>query len=294
MSGPVGDLALIGNLQVPAIGDSGRAARELTSGQPPIEPTVLDHSLCEYAAPDIEIRGASIRGLLHRYRGEQRQDTFSVTYDQPTRTTLLVVCDGVGSLSRSHEAAALVAARLPIHYWPQRNWREAIAAVNDELIDVVDRRHWGSGSPGGSDMATTVAAVAITPGLGGWRVTTARTDDTTVWTLDHDHVWTAVSADLDQEENGVHTGSVRALPHRAPRVQLTEFTFHGCALFVMTDGVGVPLAGSAQVQQTLARWWSAPPAVFDFGRQVGFARKGHLDDRTVVGAWPAVQSVLRR
>jgi hypothetical protein len=40
-----------------------------------------------------------------------------------------------------------------------------------------------------------------------------------------------------------------------------------------------------QVKETLADWWAAPPNLFEFAQQVGFARRGHLDDRTVVGVW---------
>ena len=30
-----------------------------------------------------------------------------------------------------------------------------------------------------------------------------------------------------------------------------------------------------------------PPDPFTFAAQVGFARKSHMDDRTVVGIWPS-------
>jgi hypothetical protein len=45
------------------------------------------------------------------------------------------------------------------------------------------------------------------------------------------------------------------------------------------------LQGSGQVRDTLGGWWAAPPDVFTFARQVAFARRGHMDDRTVVGVW---------
>ena len=37
---------------------------------------------------------------------------------------------------------------------------------------------------------------------------------------------------------------------------------------------------------TLAAWWARPPDPLTFAAQVGFARKTHVDDRTVVGIWP--------
>jgi hypothetical protein len=53
----------------------------------------------------------------------------------------------------------------------------------------------------------------------------------------------------------------------------------------MTDGVGKPLENAQQVRDTLAGWWAAPPEIYTFAGQVGFARRAHIDDRTVVGVW---------
>jgi len=78
---------------------------------------------------------------------------------------------------------------------------------------------------------------------------------------------------------------VRALPAACPRLHHTEIAFTDGALFVMTDGVGLPLATTPEVGATLAGWWATPPPIFRFAGQVGFARKTHLDDRTVVGVW---------
>ena len=78
---------------------------------------------------------------------------------------------------------------------------------------------------------------------------------------------------------------VRALPASAPRLHQVDTVLDEGALFVMTDGVDVPLRGTPEVRASLAAWWAQPPTVFDFGSQVGFARKSHLDDRTVVGVW---------
>jgi hypothetical protein len=50
--------------------------------------------------------------------------------------------------------------------------------------------------------------------------------------------------------------------------------------------VSNPLKWSHDVQEVLAGWWMQPPDPFTFAAQVGFARKSHMDDRTVVGIWP--------
>lgn len=278
-------IADLGRRGVPDVGDPGRAARELTAGLPPRTPSLPDHVLAEYSTADLDIRAASVRGLMHRYRAQPRQDAFSVSHDRHSDTTVVVVSDGVGSLPRSHEAAYFVADRLPAHFWEQRNWDAAIKAVNAELQELVERTLAGvhPDERDGDGMATTVVAVAFVPGDGGRRALIARSDDSTVWWLGPDRTWSVASA--DQDDAAVHTGSVRALPAAAPRLHHTEIAFEAGALFVMTDGVGVPLAQSGEVQRTLASWWSTPPTIFEFGSQVGFARKTHMDDRTVVGVW---------
>jgi hypothetical protein len=280
----------VGRRGVPAIGDPGRAARELGAGFPPSSPAVPDHLLTEHATDELEIRAASVRGLMHRYREQPRQDAFSIVHEPASGTTLVVVCDGVGSLPRSHEAAAFVADRLPAHYWLHRNWDAAVTAVNAELRELATEIVAGDdpgGRPGGRDarrMATTLVAVALVTTAEGRRARIVRSDDSTVWHLAPCGTWTPVAAP-DAGAGSVHTGSVRALPAICPRLHHAEIPFADGALFVMTDGVGLPLETTAEVRDTLAAWWSAPPPIFRFAGQVGFARTTHLDDRTVVGVW---------
>ncbi len=270
---------------VPAIGEPGRAALEVAAGPPPQVPGVPDAVLSEYSTESLEIRAASVRGLQHRHWYQPRQDAFSVVHDPATATTVVVVCDGVGSLPRSHEAAAHVADSLPRLYWTYRDWASAIAVVNDELQERVDRTD-PDADPDRHAMATTVVAAAVIAHPGGHTVQIARSDDSTVWHLDPDHGWSPVSVGTVEPEPGaVHTGSVRALPAVAPRLVHAEVAFDHGALFVMTDGVGGPLAGSPEVAATLRTWWATPPPVFEFGAQVGFARRSHMDDRTAVGLW---------
>jgi hypothetical protein len=54
----------------------------------------------------------------------------------------------------------------------------------------------------------------------------------------------------------------------------------------MNDGVSNPLSWGSGVRGTLARWWARPRDLFTFAARVGFARKTHTDDRTVIGIWP--------
>jgi Protein phosphatase 2C len=273
---------------IPAIGDPGRAARELAAGEPPEQISLPDHILSEYATRDLDIRAASVRGLMHRYRSQPRQDTFSVVHEAASETTVVVVCDGVGSLPRSHEAAAYVAEALPARYLKHRDWVSAALEVNASLQVIadearIDRTDGTEGSSRELCMATTVVAVAIQK-MGDRRsARILRNDDSTVWHLSASG-WVSVSRP-EPTSDDLHSGSVQGLPAESPRLHTQDLPFDEGALFIMTDGVGLPLATSVQVRDTLAQWWSTPPTIFQFGQQVGFARKSHMDDRTVVGLW---------
>jgi hypothetical protein len=277
---------LVGERGSPAIGDPGRAARELSAGEPPAAFDVPDHVLSEYSTPELEIRAASVRGLLHRYLRKPRQDAFSVVRDPASGTVVVVVCDGVGSLPRSHEAAAFVVDRLPALYLADRDWAKAVGAVNTELRLFVEQHRADLDQEEYDDngMATTVVAMAVSPMAEGLQVDVVRSDDSTAWWLTPEGEWSEIAETMGAEGD-LHTGSVRALPTEEPRLWLAQTEVHRGALFVMTDGVDGPLRGAADVRACLAEWWCSPPPIFEFGSQVGFGRKGHLDDRTVVGVW---------
>jgi hypothetical protein len=272
-----------------AIGDPGRAATEVGPGLPSRHPDSADHELSECQVPGAQVRAASVRGLMHRYRFQPRQDRYSIVYDEPTATLIVTVCDGVGQFALSHGAAGFVAADAPRAYLVHGNWPDAIAEVNERLkqfvADVGARPHLDA-LPQDTRMATTLGAAAICLEPDRRTASIAWTDDTSVWLLEKDG-WTNLTPDPSEatDAGGLHTGGVRALPSANHRIFVAEVPADIGALFVLTDGVGVPLAGSRQVRETLATWWAAPPDVFTFARQVGFARKGHLDDRTTVGVW---------
>lgn len=290
---PAGGLALYAG--VPAIGLAGRAAVELPAGPPPDIDTSADHELSACSLPGLEVRAASVRGLLHRYREEPRQDRYSLVRDERTGGLVITVCDGVGSLKRSQEAAAFVASRVPPEFLATGDWTKAVVTVNEQLTQLAEETLAGAPADARrSDyaMSTTFVGVALAwaGGEAERPVLTASiawTDDSTVWLL-RDNTWTnltpAPSARADDDPS-LHSTRVRALPHHDPRVQVVEVTIDRGALFVMTDGVGVPLENASDVRAVLAGWWAGPPDVFTFGSQVGFARKGHQDDRTVVGVW---------
>jgi serine/threonine protein phosphatase PrpC len=271
-----------------AIGVPGRAATGIGPSAPAYCSDSADHELSECAVPGAQVRAASIRGIMHRYKREPRQDRFSVVYDDATATLLVAVCDGVGEFALSQEAAAFVAADAPRAYLCHRDWHPAVAEVNERLTDFVrtaaDRTRLYA-APAGARMATTLAAVAIRLGDARRVASIAWTDDTSVWLL-RKGGWEELTGDAaTADTEALDSSRVRALPHDEPRLSVIETEVPDGALFVTTDGVGKPLEYSPQVQDTLAGWWATPPDVFTFARQVGFARKSHIDDRTAVGVW---------
>ncbi|WP_239310574.1 protein phosphatase 2C domain-containing protein [Frankia sp. Cj3] len=273
---------------IPAIGDPGRAALEVGPGAPVRHPDSADHELSECAVPGAQVRAASVRGLLHRHRSQPRQDRYSVVYDEASALLVVTVCDGVGQFSLSHEAAGFVAAAAPRAYLDQGDWNLAVGEVNERLgrfaAEAPERSRLDQ-APADARMATTLAGAAIGLAPGQRKASIAWTDDTSIWLLNSGE-WTNLTPDpLDDDAAGVHTGRVRALPSAEPRVFVAEVPAETGALFVLTDGIGVPLEGARQVRETLAEWWAEPPDVFTFARQVGFARRGHMDDRTAVGVW---------
>jgi len=269
-----------------AIGDPGRAALELPDGPPTARIGVADVELSAASLPGMLIRGASVRGLQHRARGKVRQDSFALGHRADE--AVAVVCDGVGSLGRSDEAAALVSRRLAEYGASGLPWPDAVAHANEELSKLA--RETGAAVPPGNShddaMATTVVAVSVRREAGEWVGEVAWVGDSALWHLSGSGTWTPLTTShLDGAEADYHSSGVKPLPSADGACTWCGFRIRGGALFVMTDGVANPLRWSRDVQNVLAAWWLRPPDPFAFASQVGFARKSHLDDRTVVGIW---------
>lgn len=235
------------------------------------------------------IRAASSRGVLHRARQVVRQDAYALghrTLDGEPEQAVVVVCDGVGSMKYSHYAAALVSQRLAEQIAAGLGWCPAFEYANAELAKTaMELEAAGHGS-----IATTAVGITVRREGRCWLGQAAWVGDSTIWHLSDDLCWTPVSASNLREEGSYHSGKVRPMPVEDASWAWCSFRISGGALFVMTDGVSNPLLWSPEVQETLARWWARPPDPYTFAAQVGFAKKTHVDDRTVVGIWPDTAS----
>jgi hypothetical protein len=265
-----------------AIGEPGRAAVETPDGPPPATVGPPDIELSAVTLPGMRIRAASTRGVQHRVEQTLRQDAFALS-QAAGGVAVAAVCDGVGSLDRSDYAAGLASQRLAEYGAAGMSWPDAFAAANNELAKVA--AEWEA--TGAGAMATTAVAVSVSWWAGIWIGEVAWVGDSPLWHLDDDLGWRPVTAAADSGGGqGFHSSAVRPMPTADGSCSWCAFRISGGALFAMTDGVGNSLAWSAEVRDTLARWWARPPDPLTFAAQVGFARKSHIDDRTVVGIWP--------
>jgi hypothetical protein len=277
-----------------SIGDPGRAALELPAGAPGDRIGAADVELSTASLPGMLIQAATARGLQHRAAGTPRQDAFALARRceaDEVRRAVIVVCDGVGAFGRSDEAAMLVSRRLAALGAEGMAWPDAFVSANEELLkaaqDARDAQADGTADGTGHGMATTAIAAVVHREAGEWVGEAAWVGDSTLWHLDRDARWSLVTDPLDDGvETDYHSGGVTPLPSADGACSSCEFRFRGGALFAMSDGVANPLQWSQEVQEALASWWTRPPDPFTFAAQVVFARKSHLDDRTVVGIWP--------
>lgn len=272
------------------IGNPGRAAAEVPEGGLPSRIGPADVEFSAAALPGMRIRAASSRGVLHRAKGTSRQDAFGLgqVVDADGVTWLVaVVCDGVGQFGRSAEAAIATSWRLAELGVEGQPWPAAFAIANDGLAKMAAETRLEGLDGDATGMATTAVAVSVRRDGDGWAGEVAWVGDSTLWHLSLESRWTLISdSPTADDEADYHSSAVRPLPSPGGECTCREFRVGPGALFVMTDGVANPLQWSDDVQETLAQWWARSPEPFTFAAQVGFARKGHMDDRTVIGIWP--------
>jgi hypothetical protein len=262
--------------------DAGRAAIEVGAGVPPAEPWPADIAASEYVIGSLVIRAASVRGVQHRDCAEPRQDAFGIVYDTATQTLLVVVCDGLGSMKYSHEAAAFVCRQLPSAYLTG-GWSTAILAISDDLVEY--SHGWDTRSAGDPPMATTVVAAAIRCEDDQLQVDLGWCGDSEAWHLAANSTWTPLTSETAPDVSGFGTSGVEAIPSSDPRSFERRVTVNDGALFLMTDGIAKPLAMRDDTKRALADWWAMPPNPYQFARQVAFGQKSFMDDRTAVGIW---------
>ncbi len=274
-----------------SIGAPGRAALEVSAGAPGARIGLGDVELSAATWRGVLIRGATCRGLHHRALGEPRQDALAVgcrTSPPDDERVIAAVCDGVGSLRQSDEAATLASRRLVSLGAEGAPWPQAFARVNEEIRAAAEEAlRVGNEDDPATGMATTAVAASVRREGNDWAGEVAWIGDSALWHLDAESHWTLIteSARGDEGDDEYSWARVRPFPSADGAGTFRDFRLTGGALFLMTDGVANPLRWSSDVQAVLADWWVFAPDPFTFAAQVGFARRTHIDDRTVVGMW---------
>jgi hypothetical protein len=274
-----------------SIGAPGRAGLERPAGAPAGRIGHSDIEISAAAAGGMFLTAATIRGVQHRAIGQPRQDAFAIGAlpgDGDGERVIAVVCDGVGSLGRSDEAADLVSRNLIRLRQQGLPWPEAFAAVNELLrATAAEARPADNGDAAAGGMATTAVAVSVGRAAEGWAGEVAWVGDSALWHLSSDEQWTLITCSPgDDPDADYHSTGVTALPSADGGCATREFCIPDGSLFLMSDGVANPLKWSEAVQKQLAAWWAESPDPFTFAAQVSFARKSHMDDRTAIGIWP--------
>lgn len=245
------------------------------------------------------LRGASLRGHLHRYSGAPRQDDFAIHHLVDGRVIVLVA-DGVSGAMQSHIGAS-TAIRIAAQ-WLQSNLQEDIQSTDwmtmfkgtawklteqaktlfglDELDPVQAE----------AELATTLVCAVVEPiGPGRLRAHLVRVGDSGAWLLSAGRFVDVLSAKTS--ESGVSSSAVVGLP-RVPN-ELTPVVVEfqsGDVLLIGTDGIGDPLGsgegGVGNLFRDILTGPGTPPSLIEFANVVDFSRETFDDDRTLVAVWP--------
>jgi serine/threonine protein phosphatase PrpC len=228
----------------------------------------VDGGDCEWC----RVRAASLAGVRHRLAGQAGQDSFAWALEGSRLA--VAVCDGLGSIEGSAEAAertARAAAAAAAHEGPAAKViASAVEAAND------------AAAKGGA----TTLVLAVIDDDGG--VELVRVGDSSAIVVDPDGTWSEAFAGGDGDASGerMHTETA-ALPAEEPAAERATLSLHdGRVLALLTDGVADPWRdGPTTVAAQLSTVLASDPSPMELARWVGFSRQGCHDDRTVVAVW---------
>ncbi len=269
------------------IGDPGRAALEDRAGSPGRHPGRAgfrpDIEASAAALAGAQVRAATIRGVTGRAQARPRLDAFALGHrraGEGGQELVAVTCGGIDGCGRSEEAALLASQHLAGLAAAGVPWAEAFAAASKAIsahqaAAALAGRQADEADAGG--MATAAAGLVARREGRDWIGEAAWAGACSLWHLSEARQWTLLSPGEDAPP---------PLPTPGGDCRRRGLRITGGALFLMTLGLANPLTWSEQVRTTLADWWSSPPDPFTFAAQANFARKSHLDDRTVIGIWP--------
>jgi hypothetical protein len=255
--------------------------------------TVLDG----WATEEFCVRGASVRGYLHRYDGSPRQDDFVIVERGNGRQIIAAVADGVGEATQSH-----IGSTTAVRYASQwldsslgepteaTDWHAMIESTAWALVEqarVIDPACTDAAGAEGMLATTLVCAVVEASDEGGFVAHIVSVGDSGAWCLAQDG-YTRVLGGKGEAVGGISSSAVFGLPRVPPDVHATRVVLSpGGVLLLGTDGFGDPLgSGTGLVGGLFAEILRpGPPTLTEFGHTLDFSRDTFDDDRTLVAVW---------
>lgn len=252
-----------------------------------------------WSSEHVTVRGASLRGHVHRHDGVPRQDDF-VVHLMPDGRVSVVVADGVSAAPQSHLGAATVVqfATKWLHTYVPReiaetNWTGLLKNTAWALVEraqEIFKLENPDPEKALDELATTVVCAVIEmadPGL--LRAFIVGVGDSGAWIL-REGEFIPVLGGKTAGEGGISSSAVEPLPRVPTEVIATIVEFSADdVLLIGTDGIGDPLgSGQGGVGNLFRELFSGegPPSLFEFARAVDFSRETFDDDRTLVAVRP--------
>ncbi|MBA0045413.1 protein phosphatase 2C domain-containing protein [Mycobacteroides sp. LB1] len=274
---------------------------------PTVEPSVIaepfgtipfrpDTALDGWSTDHFTVRGASVRGHLHRYNGAPRQDEFAV-HHLPSGRLLVLVADGVSQARLAHigamtvvrAAAQWIQKQLPVNT-EETDWRGMVDSVAWAMAEQA-KILFGLDAPDSAraeqELATTLVCAVIDPlEYGTFRAHIVGVGDSGAWLLRHG-TFTPLLKGKTVDKDGFSSSAVSGLP-RVPPHEIRPTVVHAGAndvLLVGTDGIGDPLGKGEGgvgnlIRELLGR--ADPPSLIEFAHAIDFSREAFDDDRTLV------------
>lgn len=284
------------------IGVAGRLTSAPRGGIPRERFKVADTVLDGADLPGLVIRGASLRGDMHRYEGTTRQDAMGVYHvsDGGTEAYLACVADGVGSAPFSQFGSAQVCelakaeleadGRLTALLSPQSasdlrdHCERIVTALAAQLAVKADNAGLARGA-----VSTTLAAAVVeaNPARPADRRYAAFAVGDSPAFLIRGGQFNPLFRDQHQGEiTGTETSALPTAIRHGQALTASGSLLPGEVLLICTDGLSNPMRGDETKKHLLTSWTERePPSVLEFGGQLSFRAKSHDDDRTAVCFW---------
>jgi len=234
-----------------------------------------------------QIRAASVRGHIHRYLEEVRQDNFA--FSRGANYLALAVSDGVGNAKVSHLGSALASRTIVENEALLGDVVAAKVAGKVSLRDIATLLYSVAvdNDVNGSEVSTTltVAVVLDTPSrIGETTVVLAQIGDSPAFKLS-EGAWIELSYPALEARHGeLIDNSVNPLPeHHMASVWVETFR-PGESLLLVSDGVSDPVKSNTEYARALgALWKNEAPSPADLLKVLDATVKSFDDDRTLIG-----------